>query len=321
MKLLKFTFTICIIFSISSCDATNEAVSAFNNSLEEQLDTNKDGIISDDEYQVLYDSLLIYSLNELGVDLGASTIDSVEYKQIPETTLVVIDSTFNTNDSINTIELYKSVTLEEYFPPIESQGNQGSCTGWASSSIASYYYNRKHNYVNSWEKKRLSPSFIYNRIALPNCEGAYTNKAAQFITEVGVVQIDLFPYNDEQCFEVDFTLDDLANENKLQSFKRINIETDQFKEWLKKGHPILVSIYVDKNFPNTNYMYTIEDVLPSSSAHAIAVVGFDDNLQAFKLYNSWGIDWGENGFIYVSYEAMLKITFEAYVFPYEDLQE
>ncbi|MBQ8107676.1 MAG: InlB B-repeat-containing protein, partial [Ruminococcus sp.] len=35
--------------------------------------------------------------------------------------------------------------------------------------------------------------------------------------------------------------------------------------------------------------------------HALCLIGYDDSLQAFKFINSWGTDWGLNGYGYISY--------------------
>lgn len=51
--------------------------------------------------------------------------------------------------------------------------------------------------------------------------------------------------------------------------------------------------------------------------HAVAVVGYDDDKQAWLIKNSWGTGWGEGGFGYVKYNSAAGIDAE-YVFwdPY-----
>jgi hypothetical protein len=36
------------------------------------------------------------------------------------------------------------------------------------------------------------------------------------------------------------------------------------------------------------------------------IVGFDDGQQAFKVQNSWGTQWGEQGFAWIAYDLMLN---------------
>ena len=41
-----------------------------------------------------------------------------------------------------------------------------------------------------------------------------------------------------------------------------------------------------------------------SGGHAMVITGYDDKRRAFKLFNSWGPDWGDNRFGWVGYRAM-----------------
>lgn len=59
------------------------------------------------------------------------------------------------------------------------------------------------------------------------------------------------------------------------------------------------------------------DLLPSDSQvthHAICICGFDDALQAFKFKNSWGADWGDNGYGWISYEYVSRYASDALVY-------
>ncbi|MBN2515389.1 MAG: Cathepsin L [Deltaproteobacteria bacterium] len=39
----------------------------------------------------------------------------------------------------------------------------------------------------------------------------------------------------------------------------------------------------------------------SGQGHAVVIVGWNDNLGAWRVKNSWGTDWGENGYIWMAY--------------------
>ena len=45
----------------------------------------------------------------------------------------------------------------------------------------------------------------------------------------------------------------------------------------------------------------------------MVVVGYDDAKQAFLLMNSWGRQWGDNGFCWVDYDLFRKVVNEGYV--------
>jgi len=40
---------------------------------------------------------------------------------------------------------------------------------------------------------------------------------------------------------------------------------------------------------------------PNDVNHAITIVGWDDNKQAYLVKNSWGPGWGDKGYVWVEY--------------------
>lgn len=48
--------------------------------------------------------------------------------------------------------------------------------------------------------------------------------------------------------------------------------------------------------------------------HAVVLTGYDDEKQAFRLLNSWGSNWGNNGYIWATYRKIEKvITSDTYI--------
>ena len=43
--------------------------------------------------------------------------------------------------------------------------------------------------------------------------------------------------------------------------------------------------------------------------HAVAAVGFDDNKKCMIVRNSWGEDWGDNGYFYMPYKFIINPAF------------
>jgi len=48
--------------------------------------------------------------------------------------------------------------------------------------------------------------------------------------------------------------------------------------------------------------------------HAVAIVGYDDSKQAFKIANSWGTGWGVNGYGWISYQLFQDAHFSVHYF-------
>jgi aminopeptidase C len=45
-----------------------------------------------------------------------------------------------------------------------------------------------------------------------------------------------------------------------------------------------------------------------AGGHALVVIGYDDNKQAFQLMNSWGKEWGQDGFIWLKYKEFVRFA-------------
>ncbi len=53
-------------------------------------------------------------------------------------------------------------------------------------------------------------------------------------------------------------------------------------------------------------------------AHAMAIVGYDDHINggSFLIANSWGKNWGQDGYTWANYDDMIRFIRHAYqVFP------
>jgi Papain family cysteine protease len=65
-----------------------------------------------------------------------------------------------------------------------------------------------------------------------------------------------------------------------------------------------MQIYLDTSFFNyeAGQVWTPQDSYIVGD-HATCIVGYDEAKQAFKVRNSWGPYWGEEGYVWIGYEA------------------
>ncbi len=236
--------------------------------------------------------------------------------------------------------ILSSVDLSKYFPPPGDQGQMGSCTSWAVSyATRSFYWAKGLKRQPMSVSEIASPSYTYNQTAPspgPNgklCGGTSIPSAFRVLMNQGVSTLAEWPYTDQGCLPTaptDFQLN-AAGKGKIPGYQNVSYSslsvTDAFRENLERGNPLVVAVILNTNEWSRfkgGEVYTAgpDSLTPSGQhgRHAMVVVGYDDNMKAkngdvgaFKLINSWGKNWGDNGFIWISYETFKQMVKEAYI--------
>jgi len=217
--------------------------------------------------------------------------------------------------------------LSSMFPPVKSQGSQGSCVSWAAGYyIKSYQEKLEKNWnfssLDNLASHVMSPAFIYNyhHKGDSSCKnkGMTLYSAANILKEKGIAKWLEMPYDQKVCsVGPDDSVLEKAKANKIDSFKRTHISN--FKTFLASNIPILIGVDVYSNFQScfkhskcmkeyTAAGSVLKSVQGSTNGgHAIVVVGYSDTKKAYKIINSWGTYWGDNGFLWISYQVFSKI--------------
>ena len=206
--------------------------------------------------------------------------------------------------------LPETVDLSYRFPKAGNQGRQGSCVGWSVAYGARSYYDFDQADIKTNPSLAFSPAFIYNQIKenAQNCEeGSSISRALNLLKTQGVPRLADFPYADTNCGrQPTAAIRELALRHKIKSWKAIPsgaIET--VKGELYRGNPVIVGMAVSSSFDDLRGKNIYADEKSGfSGEHAMVITGYDDKRGAFKLLNSWGPDWGDNGFGWVGYRAM-----------------
>jgi hypothetical protein len=223
--------------------------------------------------------------------------------------------------------LPSKVSLEEFCPRRLNQGYQGSCVGWASSYAARTILEARATGKNP-NAVAFSPSSLYNQISLPNCQGAYIINAMKVMEQRGVLPYHEFPYNQNDCDRLPSRSQmQLASEHRTKGFNRLSrggsnygVNLLAIKQNLAQGAPVVIGMMVGNSFMQAMNGRSVWS--PSRSdynmrnfgGHAMCVVGYDDRLNggSFRIMNSWGEEWGEKGFCWVSYRDFNHFVKEAY---------
>ncbi len=220
-----------------------------------------------------------------------------------------------------------SVSLAKYAPRRMQQGRQGSCVGWASAYGARTILQAQATGQNPNEIA-FSPAYLYNQIALEGCQGAYMQDAMRAMLENGAVPFRQFPYDERSCAAVPRSTElQTGRQYRIRGYNRLTYGERDFrpdiqgiKQHLAQGSPVVIGMMVGGSFMSRMvgqkvwYPGPADYAMQGYSGHAMCVVGYDDNLEggAFQIMNSWGEEWGDQGFAWVRYRDFERFTKEAY---------
>lgn len=223
--------------------------------------------------------------------------------------------------------LPEAANLQRFCPTPQNQGSQGSCVAW-SSAFAAHTILESSRTGKQPNEVAFSPSFMYNQIGLDGCQGSYIIRAMEFMTKRGDVPYDQFPYTDQDCQrQPDNNLQQEAAQYRMRGFNRLSlgdrndaVDIRAIRENLSQGAPVVIGMMVGQSFMQP--MMGQDVWIPASGdrsmmgfgGHAMCVVGYDDKKHggAFLLMNSWGQEWGNNGFAWVRYGDFQTYVREAY---------
>lgn len=221
-------------------------------------------------------------------------------------------------DLIISDSLPESYDLSNLLPPVGNQGQQGSCTSWAVSYYMKSLQENLKTELQDTSSVIMSPSFTYNQITQGNCEGTGISETLDFIKEKGVCSIQEFPYSDGSCsIQPADSVMKLAENAKISDYKNLsgNNMVLEMKTLITEQTPIIIGAYLSAEFGKLDEFDVIayrdhKVDYSSNRCHAMLVVGYSDTYNAFKVVNSWGSDWGNDGFIWIDYKAFENVLDE-----------
>ncbi len=202
--------------------------------------------------------------------------------------------------------------ISEFLPEVGSQGSQGSCVAWATGyylkSYQENYESVQNGILNSDFK--LSPAYIYNQIKVAGCDGGSAiQDALDTIKSQGIVDLNIMPYNQNECDTQPNELQKvLAQPNKIDNYFYFDMDLvyEHTKASLLNGQPVVIAITIDRDYfgaRDENGIYMYRKFKNPAGGHAMLVVGYSDEMNAFKVVNSWGKSWGNDGFVWIDYKA------------------
>lgn len=236
-------------------------------------------------------------------------------------------------------DLPVSVDLTPFCPEVRHQGYIFSCVGWAAGYGA---LSIQRAILNKCTDKQIitrnanSALFLYNQIKPEDCDnGSRISDALNFLNKNGDCLARQFDFDVNNCSALPdssisshakrFAIDDYltlfsAKEKSEAKIRRVKVA-------LVKNKPVIIGMSLLRNFyelKNAQYWHPSLGNTAPAGGHALVVVGYDDYKGAFRLMNSWGKNWGDNGYIWVKYKDFgdfCKYGYVLYLFGHEANEE
>lgn len=217
--------------------------------------------------------------------------------------LVIQFSTTNENAS--------QVDLRAQCPPVYDQGQLGSCTSQALA--AAYQFDElKQRTTDAFMPSRL---FIYynersREHQTSHDSGASIRDGIKVINQLGVCHEQLWPYQIEKfAVKPPSNCYDDAKTHLSLTYRRVKQTKNQLKAALQEGYPIVCGISLFKSFESPEVTSTGQVSLPQPDeslvgGHCILIVGYNDETNQWIFRNSWGTNWGDQGYGYLPYKYL-----------------
>lgn len=220
--------------------------------------------------------------------------------------------------------------LREWASPVEDQGALGSCTAQAGAGVIEYY--ERKSFGRHIEASRL---FLYkvtrNLMKMTGDTGAYLRLTMGAMVLFGVPPEEYWPYtDDEREFDREPPAFCYAFAQSYQTIKYYRHDPpeasrpdvlNRLKTYLAAGHPAMFGFTVYNSIDQAGSTGRIPFPTEKEGiegGHAVVAMGYDDKMVirntygssetegAFLIRNSWGREWGDEGYGWLPYEYVLK---------------
>lgn len=210
-----------------------------------------------------------------------------------------------------------NIDLRNRFMSVRNQGSQGCCSAFAVAAVIEAMRN---------DKRRYSPAFLYwnARVLADNTQvdsGSSINQVIIGGVEKGDCYENSMEYNAD-LYNVPPTEDAFkeAENCKILKALNVNLNLDDIKSALAEGFPVIIAAKIFDSFANTKGGFVprpsrseinSEGRTDGHGNHAMVICGFSDKEKVFVVRNSWGREFGDDGYCYISYSYAKKYFLQA----------
>ena len=220
--------------------------------------------------------------------------------------------------------LPEAVDYTNDMTPVEDQGSEGSCVGFACGAMKEWQEQKDWNrYID------LSSRYIYEKARKIDTypddrDGTDIRSAMKILLNHGVCTEECWPYVQRNAGQPCGDAESEAAKYKIKTYTAIQ-GIQEMKAALVDNGPFVIGVVVFDSWLHLSVDQTGEIPMPTQEeieryredpdafpGHAICIVGYDDQKQNFKFKNSWGTNWGANGYGSIPYDYLKDYGWDAW---------
>jgi hypothetical protein len=223
-------------------------------------------------------------------------------------------------------QITDKVSLKIYTPyTFKQYGN--TCVAYSLATARTIIYAMQNGLVekDKISSNLLSPHWIYYQTKDMNWEGCSSGvnpeKAIKLAMEDGMARMmhvehpDFYPFTGNRLcdyYPPSFNEDAKdAGKWKIDEFYKLKTP-EEIKIALTRGDPIMVGMWISNSFRDSYgadiWQPESNEEVERSMGHAMIIVGYDESINggSFEVLNSWGSEWGDNGYIWINEKDLME---------------
>jgi len=245
-----------------------------------------------------------------------------EYKKVPKRYFSVRGVT----------SLPSSFSLKKYCPKPLNQLDLKTSSGWAAGYAALTIIQAQRNGWTGADitKNASAPIYLYFKAKTTDEPGSQEDvtlaKTLEALKRYGTPKFRELP--SRSIDKVSSRIEQLAAQNRISEYARL-YETNASKQaklkaiktTLKDNLPVVVAMHISKSFFYAKEFWHPREIFSKDlPGHALTIIGYDNSKYggSFEVMNSWGTEWGNEGFMWIRYDDFIEFSeyaYDIYVIP------
>lgn len=219
------------------------------------------------------------------------------------------------------------ISLRDVAPSVLDQENIGSCVSNSLGNVFKYHLTKDNVSGEKFEPSRLEIYFQGRTLegTVNSDSGLTVADGCKVLHQFGACAEHEWPYDTTKYLqEPPLEARVNATHRKVTKYMRVQQNVAQIKGALALKLPVTIGISVYESFESDSVAKTGTVPMPQSNeamlgGHCVTIWGADDNQKLFTLQNSWGPNWGDEGFFTLPYEYVLdsELCFELWCIQLE----